>query len=131
MTDTADRSTAELTHRLSEQASTLVRQELRLAQLEMQEKGKRAAMGAGAFGAAGLVALFAVGALVTAAIAALATAVDTWLAALIVGIVLLAIAGIAALTGKREVQQAVPPAPEQALDSTRRDVQTVKEAAHR
>jgi uncharacterized membrane protein YqjE len=109
-----------------------VRQELKLAQLELQEKGKHAGIGAGLLGAAGVVALYGGGALVAMAILLLATALDhAWLAALIVGAVLLAVAGIMALLGKRQVAQAGPPLPEQAIQSTKTDVDTLKEAAHR
>lgn len=121
----------ELVKQLSEQTSTLVRKELQLAQLEMQEKGKRAGIGAGLFGGAGLVALFGLGALVAAAILALATAVDPWLSALIVSVALFAAAGVAALVGKGQVSKAVPPRPEQAMASTQRDVETAKERAGR
>ena len=48
---------------LSEQVSVLVRDELKLAQLEMTSKGKQAAFGTGMFGAAGLTAVYAVGCL--------------------------------------------------------------------
>lgn len=126
-----DASTAQLIGQLPGQLSALVRDELRLAQLELQEKGRRGGLAAGMFGGAGLVALFGAGALVAAAILALATAVDGWLAALIVGGALLLLAGILALTGKKELAQAVPPVPEQAIDSSRRDVAELKEAAHR
>jgi len=95
----------------------------------LQEKGKRAGLGAGMFGGAGLFGLYAVGALVAAAILALATAVDAWLAALIVAVVLGAIAGILALVGKRNVQQAGPPVPEQAAESVKEDVQWAKTRA--
>jgi uncharacterized membrane protein YqjE len=121
----------ELVKQLSEQTSTLVRNELKLAQLEMQEKGKRAGVGAGLFGGAGLVALFGAGTLIAAVVLLLATALAPWLAALIVAVVLLAIAGIAALMGKKQVEQAVPPAPEQAIQSTKRDVDEVKGRAGR
>jgi len=129
-TDTAP-SSAQLVRQLSEETSTLVRQELRLAQLELQEKGKRAGIGAGLFGGASGIALFALGAFVAAAVLGLATAVDAWLAALIVGVALLVVAGVLALAGKSQVSQAVPPAPEQAVASTKTDVTTLKEAAHR
>ena len=123
---------AELFRQLSTQTATLVRKEIRLAQLELQAKGRRAGMGAGMFGGAGLVALYGVGALVAAAILGLATALDEdWLAAVIVGAVLLLVAGILALTGKRQVDHASPPLPEQALDSVQRDVDQVKERARR
>jgi uncharacterized membrane protein YqjE len=126
-----DQQIGDLVKQLSEQTSTLVRKELQLAQLEMTEKGKRAGIGAGLFGGAGLIAVFGVATLIAAAVLALATAVDDWLAALIVAVVLLAAAGIAALTGKKQVEQAVPPAPEQAIQSGKRSVDEVKGRAGR
>jgi uncharacterized membrane protein YqjE len=122
----SDRSLAELVKQLSEQTSALVRQELQLAQLELQQKGKRAGIGAGLFGGSGLVALYAVGALLAAAVMLLATAVTPWLAGLIVAAVLFALAGVLALTGKKQVEQATPPVPEQAIESTQRTVEEVK-----
>ena len=124
--NTKDQPVGELVKQLSEQMSTLVRRELQLAQLELQEKGKRAGIGAGLFGGAGAIALYGLGVLIAAAVLVLATAVEPWLAALIVGVVLLAVAGIAGLMGKKQVEQAVPPAPEQAIQSTKRDVDEVK-----
>jgi len=129
--DDGGKSTAELVHQLSEETSTLIRQELRLATAELQKKGKHAGFGVGMFGAAGLVALFGVGALVAAAIIGLGTLVEPWLAAVIVGIALLALAGIAAVLGKRQVEQATPPTPEQAVEGVQRDINTVKERVQR
>ena len=126
-----DQSVSELVQRASNQAAELVRDEIKLAQLELQEKGKRAGIGAGLFGGAGLVALYGVGALIAALIMLLAAAVTAWLAALIVSVVLLAGAGILALTGKKEVERAVPPAPEQAIDSVKTDVDQIKRRASR
>jgi len=126
-----DQEIGDLVKQLSEQTSTLVRKELQLAQIELKEKGKRAGIGAGLFGGAGVVMLYGVGALVAAVILLLATALAAWLSALIVAVVLLAGAGIAALMGKKQVQQAVPPQPEQAIQSTKRDVDHVKGKAGR
>jgi len=126
-----ERPIGQLVQDLSQQTATLVRQELRLAQLEMQQKGKRVGVGAGLFGGAGLIAVLGLGALVAAAIMALATAVDGWLAALIVAIVLLVIAGVAALIGKNQVTEGTPPVPEQAIESVHRDVNEIKERTHR
>ncbi len=126
----SDASTAELVSRLGEQVSTLIRSELRLAQVELQEKGKRAGIGAGLFGGAGLVALFGAGGLVACAILALALIMDAWLAALIVGVVLLAVAGILALVGRSQVQRAAPPLPTEAVEGIKQDIQTVKERRH-
>ncbi len=126
-----DQQVGDLVKQLSEQTSTLVRKELQLAQIELKEKGKHAGMGAGLFGGAGVVVLFGVGALIAAVILLLATALAAWLSALIVAVVLLAAGGIAALLGKKQVDQAVPPQPEQAIQSTKRDVDHVKGKAGR
>src|SRR3954452_25233083 len=112
-TETPPPSTKELVQELTTEVSTLVRKELALAQVELKEKGKRAGIGGGLFGAAGLLGFLGLSTLIACAVLALATAVDAWLAALIVAVVLFAGAGVVALVGKREVQQAVRPAPEQ------------------
>jgi hypothetical protein len=129
--NTAEASTAELVNRLTDQVSHLIRDELRLAQVELTQKGKKAGLGAGMFGGAGLVALYGVGALVTAGIAALALVLPVWAAALIVAVGLFLVAGVLALTGKKEIQQATPPVPAEAVDGVKRDIETVKERAHR
>ena len=126
-----DQPVGDLVKQLSEQTATLVRKEMQLGQLEMQAKAKRGGLGAGLFGGAGLIAAFGVGTLVAAAVAALATTLALWLSALIVGAVLLAVAGIAALMGKKQVEQAVPPAPEQAVESGKRTIDEVKGRAGR
>lgn len=124
-----DRSVSELVQQLSTQTGELVRQELRLAQVEMQEKGKRAGIGAGLFGGAGLVALYGVGFLLAAAALLLATALEPWIAVAIVGGALLLLAGLLALTGKKQVDQAKPLVPEQAIDTTKQDIDHVKARA--
>lgn len=122
-----DRPTGELVKDLSTQVSTLVRQELELAKVELTAKGKQAGIGAGMFGGAGLFALYGVGALVATAILALSTAVAAWLAALIVAVVLLAVAGVMALMGKARTRRAVPPVPEQTVATVKEDVRYTKE----
>jgi uncharacterized membrane protein YqjE len=129
--NTNNQPVGELVQQLSEQTASLVRKELQLAQLELQEKGKRAGIGAGLFGGAGVIALYRLGALIAAAIIGLGNAVDPWLSALIVAVVLFAAAGIASLMGKKQVEQAVPPAPEQAIQSGKRSVDEVKGRAAR
>jgi membrane protein len=120
---------AELVKQLSEQTTRLVHQEVELAKAELTVKGKRAGIGAGMFGGAGVFGFYALGALTAAGILALATAVTGWLAALIVAAVLAVIAGVLALQGKSKVQQAVPPVPEQATESVKEDVQWAKTQA--
>jgi uncharacterized membrane protein YqjE len=127
----SERSIGDLVQQLSEQTATLVRKEMRLAQVELQEKGKRAGIGAGMFGGAGLVALYGVGAVVAAVIMLLATAIEPWLSALIVGVALLVTAGVLALLGRSQVEQATPPKPERAMESMQDDARHVKERARR
>jgi len=128
-TQLEDRPMAELVRQLSDQTTTLVRQEIELAKAEMTAKGKQVGMGAGAFGGAGLVGLYAVGALTACLILALSTAVAGWLAALIVGVVYAAIAGVLALIGKKKTQAGAPPVPERAISSTKEDVEWAKTRA--
>lgn len=124
-------STAELISRVGEQVSRLVRDELELAKTELRAKGKRFGTGVALGGAAGVLAWFGVAALFVAAGAALALVLPVWAAALVVGGVLLLTAGILAAIGVGDVKKATPPVPEQAIDSTRRDIAAIRERAHR
>jgi uncharacterized membrane protein YqjE len=115
-----------LVHDLSQDISTLVRDEMRLAQAELTEKGKRAGVGIGMFSAAGLLGFFGLATLITTAILALALVLPAWLAALIVAVVLFAVAGLVAMVGKSNVEKATPPKPERTIESVKEDVATVK-----
>jgi hypothetical protein len=124
-----DNSTGELLKELSDQTTTLVKQEIELAKAELAQKGKTAGIGAGMFGGAGLFGVGAFAALTTFFIALLDGAVTIWLAALIVAVIYAAVAGALALTGKNKVKEATPVAPEQAMDSVKEDVQWAKTRA--
>jgi uncharacterized membrane protein YqjE len=128
-TQARERPTAELLRELSEQTTTLVRKEIELAKVELTEKGKRAGTGAGLFGGAALLAAFAFAAVTACLILALATAIAAWLAALIVGVVYSAIAAAFALAGRAQLRRATPPVPEQAVETTKEDVEWVKTRA--
>lgn len=93
----------ELVSSVSEQFSRLIRDELQLAQAQLAEKGKRLGTGAGFLGFAAVMGLYAFGVLLAAAVLGLATALPAWLSALIVAVVLLVVAGIAALLGKKAI----------------------------
>ena len=121
-----DQSTGDLVKALSEQTSVLVRKEVDLAKAELAQKGKQAGIGAGMFGAGGLLAIFGLAVLTTALIAGLSEGMDTWLAALIVGVLYLAGAGVAALMGRERIREATPLTPEQAVETTKEDVQWAK-----
>lgn len=126
-----DRTTSELVSELSEQLRRLVRAEARLATVELRRKGKRAGLGAAAFGFAGVAGLLGGGALVACAIVALALVLPLWLAALLVGVAVLAGAGMAALFGRAALRRALPPVPTWAATSAREDVQTIAKGLHR
>jgi uncharacterized protein YacL len=126
-----DSSTGQLVGQLTEQISRLVRDEARLAQAEMTQKAKRLGVGAGLFGGAGLVAFLGLAALVATAILLLDLVLPAWAAALVVTVVLFAVAGVLALVGRKDVQNATPPVPTEAIASTKTDIATVKESARR
>jgi Putative Actinobacterial Holin-X, holin superfamily III len=124
-----EKSIAELVRQLSEQTQSLASKEMELAKAEVAAKGKRLGIGAGAFGAAGLTGAFAFGAFTAALILVLATAMESWVAALIVTVAYAAVAGVLALMGRKQVEAGSPPIPEQAIDSTRQDLETAKQSA--
>jgi uncharacterized membrane protein YqjE len=117
-----------LVHDLSQQIPELIRSELRLAQAEVAEKGKRAGLGIGMFSAAGLLAFFGLAGLLTSAIIALDLVMAAWLAALLVALVLFAAAAVVALAGRKQVEQAAPPVPERAMEGVKEDIATIKGA---
>jgi MFS family permease len=124
-----DNSLADLARQLSTQTTELVHHEVELAKAELRDKGKRAGMGAGMFGGAGALGLYALGALTAAIIAGIAEALPVWASALIVAALYGAIAGILALRGKKKVQQATPPLPEETVQSVKEDVRYTKHRA--
>jgi MFS family permease len=126
---TQDRSLADLARQLSLQTTELARHEVELAKAELRVKGKRAGIGAGMFSGAGALGFYALGALTAAIIAGIAEALPVWAAALIVAAVYGAVAGILALRGKRKVEEATPPMPEQTVRSVKEDVRYTKQRA--
>jgi uncharacterized membrane protein YqjE len=124
--DPRDQSIGELVKDLATETSTLVRQELDLAKAEMTERGRQASKGAAMFGAAAVVGLLAAGSLTACLVAVLDLAMATWLAALIVTVAFGAVAGALAMTGRKQIREATPPVPEQAIDSVKEDVQWAK-----
>jgi uncharacterized membrane protein YqjE len=124
-----ERPTGDLLKELSDHTTTLVKQEIDLAKAELSEKGKKAGLGAGMFGGAGLFGVFAFAALTTCIIAALESPLNLWLAALIVAVVYAVVAGVLALQGRNKVKEAGPPVPEQTTESVKEDVQWAKTRA--
>jgi len=128
---TPEHSTGELVKMVTEQVSVLVRDELKLAQLEMGTKAKQAGKGMGMLGGGGLVALYGVACLIACVIIAISHSLQAWLSALIVGAALLLIAGVLAVLGRSHLRKATPPMPTQAVDSVKTDVAEIRERVHR
>ena len=116
-----------LVHQLSEEIPHLVRSEIRLAQAEVAEKGRRVGIGIGMFSAAGLLAFFGVATLIATAVLGLAEAIPGWAAALVVAVILLAVAGVLAALGKGKVADGQPLKPERAVAGVQEDIATLKE----
>ena len=124
--DLRDRPIGELLKELANETTTLVRQELDLAKAEMREKAGKAGPGFGMWGAAGVTGLLALGTLTAFLILALDGAMPNWLAALIVGLVYAAIAGVLYVRGKQRVEEAGSPVPEKTIETVKEDVQWAK-----
>ncbi|MGW7611641.1 phage holin family protein [Streptomyces sp. NPDC054766] len=121
----------ELVQQASQQLTELVRGEMKLAQAEMKEKGKRYGKSGGLFGGASLAGFLMLQALVASVIAAVALLLPVWAAALIVTAVLGAIAAVLALRGKKQVGKASPPTPQSTIENVKADVAEIKRSAHR
>jgi uncharacterized membrane protein len=100
---------------------TLARQHVELARLEVGQAAAVRAQGAGMFAGAAVVVLYAIGFIAAAGAAGLAVVLPVWAAILIVGVLLLVIAAILVLIGRRTIRTAPPPG-----DRTR---ETLKEDA--
>lgn len=123
--DLRERPIGELLKQLSEQTATLVRQELNLAKAELTESGKKAGLGVGLFGAAGVVGFLTLATMTATVILILDIWLPAWLAALVVTIVYAATAAVLGLQGKEKVQQATPPA-EQTVETVKEDIEWAK-----
>ncbi len=121
----ADKSVGELLADLSDGLQRLARAEVRLAVTETKRKARRAGKGAGALAVAGVLALVGLGVLAACAVLALAHVLPGWLAALLVGVGLFMLAGMAALFGLFALRRALPPVPERALHSVRDDIEVI------
>jgi hypothetical protein len=126
-----DATTGQLIGQLTDQLSRLVRDEARLAQAEVTQKAKKFGIGAGLFGGAGLMAFFGLAVLITAAVLALDLLLPAWLAAAIVAVVLFTAAGVLALVGRKDVAQASPPVPTQAIAGVQADIATLRQGLSR
>ena len=118
---------AELVGRLSSDLRLLAKEEAELAKRELSEKLDQAKLQAatlalGASAAAGGALL-----LLAAAVLGLALVVPAWLAALVVGLIVLGAGGLLVATGKAKLAR-IRVQPDRALAGLRRDVDAIKGA---
>jgi len=111
---------------LTNDVSTLFRQEVALAKAEVTVKAKEAGKGAGMLGGAGVTGLITLGSLTAFLIALLSEWMDVWLAALIITVLWAIVTAVLAQMGRARLKEAGPPVPQQAIDSTKEDVQWAK-----
>ena len=124
---TPQKSLGELFGDLSKEVSALVRQEVQLAKTEITGKITGIAKGAVFLIIAAVMGLAAFAVLLAAAIYALSLFLPSWAAALVVAVVLLLIAGVAALIGIGNLKKAAPPIPVKTIQTLKDDAQWIKE----
>ena len=133
--DLRERSLPDLVKQLTDQTTTLIKQEIELAKAELKEtvdtakaemtdKAKEAGKGAGMLGAAGVIGLLAGIAFTAFLILVLALFLPDWLAALIVTVLYAAIAAVLALRGKKQLSKVGPP--EKTIATVKDDVAWAK-----
>jgi hypothetical protein len=124
--DERDRSVGRIVGDLTSEVAHLARVEAQLAAREIADKAKQGAAGGGMFAVAGAMALYGGAAFALAAGIALALVWPAWLAAIVVGVLLFAVAGIAALAGRSMIRRAMPPIPDETIEHAREDAQALR-----
>lgn len=127
--DSYDRSLGDLLKELNQEISRLIKDEIALARLEMSKKLSAMGKAAGMLGAAAFVGLLALGVLTATIVLALDVALPAWLAALIVTVVYLIIAGVLGAVGYARLKRAGKPVPEQTIETLKEDVSWAKHQA--
>ena len=124
--DRDERSLGELFSELARELSTLVRQEVQLAKTEIGQKVSSVGKNAAFLVAGGLLAFVGFQALVAAAILALSQIVEPWLAAVIVGGVLMLVASALAMKVISSMKKESL-APKHTVETLKEDAQWAKQ----
>lgn len=121
-----ERTVAGLFGDLARESTRLFRQEIALARAELVHKVSQMGVGAGELVAGGLVIYAGFLALLAAAVLGLSHVVQPWLAALIVGVVVVLIGAAVALKGRRDIK-AEKLVPDRTLRTLREDAEWARE----
>ncbi len=115
-----DRSIGELIAELSRETTTLVRQELQLAKVEMSQKASRAGKNVGFLVVGGVVAYMGLLAIIAAVIIVLGNVIALWLSALVVGAVIAAVGLVLVIKGANTLRQE-DPTPQETIETLKED----------
>lgn len=122
-----ERPTRQLVKDLSQQITTLARQEIELAKAEMVEKGRKAGLGAGMLAGAAVAGLVGLGAFTAFLVLALAEAMPAWLAALLVTALWAGVAVVLAWQAKAKLEEMGKPVPEKTIESVKEDIEWLRD----
>ena len=122
-----DRSLGEVVNQISENASTLVREEIELAKAEIELKAKKLARGAAVGAAAGFFVFLGL----IFAFHSLAWGIsdfveEIWLGFLITTGLLFLLAGLAGLIAYRSFKAGAPPTPDKAIEEAKRTKEAIE-----
>lgn len=122
-----ERPTRQLVKDLSQQITTLARQEIELAKAEMVEKGRKAGLGAGMLAGGAVAGLAGLGAFTAFLVLALAEAMPAWLAALLVTALWAGVAVVLAWQAKAKLEEMGKPVPEKTIESVKEDIEWLRD----
>jgi uncharacterized membrane protein YqjE len=121
-----DRSIGELFSELSQKTTTLVRQEIELAKVEMSQKASRVGKNVGFLLIGGVVAYTGLLAVVAAGIVLLGEVIAYWLSAAIIGVVIAAVGAVLVIKGASTLRQEEP-TPRETVETLQEDKEWLKD----
>lgn len=121
-----ERSLGELFSELSQETSTLIRQEVQLAKAEITRKATKAGKEVAFMAAGGFVAYAGFLALVAAAIFGVAEFLPLWLSALLVGVIVAGVGYLLLQKGMNGLKE-INPAPRRTIETLQEDKEWLKQ----
>ena len=121
-----DRSIGELFAELSQKTTSLVRQEIELAKVEMSQKASRVGKNVGFLVIGGVVAYTGLLAVVAAGIVLLGEVIAYWLSAAIIGVVIAAVGAVLVVKGANTLRQEEP-TPRETVETLQEDKEWLKD----
>jgi len=118
-------SVGQLISEISDDLSTLFRQEIELAKAEVRQEARKASRAAGMLGAAGFAGYMVALLLTLAVVAGLSNVMDPGWAALLVAVVWAVVGAVLYVTGRQRLR-AVSPVPQQTVETLKEDAQWLK-----